>query len=160
MLHLKQYAIGDIDLAQIKCTDLVDLDIYMEETGKGSGGGGGEGEGMMPLQPVKRLLRSNHHIRTLTWRGIGNPAPLLDADDFASPVGLKSLIMNNWDGSNGRLGMVLGKVAGSLKELLMEWMCNVEPVFLNCEEFMLSRLESLVWSVCKRDAGNGDKSMP
>lgn len=161
MLYLNRFANSDIDLVQLNCTGLVDLDIYVEETGKGSGRGEGEGgEGVMPLLSAKRLLRSNHQIRTLNWQGIGNPAPLLDADDFAGLVGLKNLAMANWDGSNGRLEMVLSKVAGSLKELAVEWTCNVEPVFLNCEEFMLGRLESLIWSVCKRDEGDGEKSLP
>ncbi|KAF9333251.1 hypothetical protein BGZ91_011334 [Linnemannia elongata] len=59
---------------------------------------------------------------------------------------LKNLTVDNWDVSNGRLGMVLRNVAGSLKELAIERMYNVEPMFLSSEEFMLDRLESLVWS--------------
>ncbi|KAG0072087.1 hypothetical protein BGZ90_012037, partial [Linnemannia elongata] len=88
---------------------------------------------------------------------LGNPSPLLDADDFAGLVGLKNLTVDNWDVSNGRLGMVLRNVAGSLKELAIERMYNVEPMFLSSEEFMLDRLESLVWVGGEGD--NGDKSL-
>ncbi|KAF9547489.1 hypothetical protein EC957_008326 [Mortierella hygrophila] len=156
MLYLNRSTIGDIDLAQINCTSLVALDIYVEGTRKGSEGGDGRREGVMPLLPVKRLLRSNHQLRTLSWNGIGNPAPLLDVDDFAGLVGLKSLSVDNWDGSNGRLGLVLRKVAGTLKELVIGRKYNVET-FLDCEEFMLNRLESLIWSDCER--GDGDKTL-
>ncbi|KAF9141610.1 hypothetical protein BGX30_004471 [Mortierella sp. GBA39] len=157
MLYLNRFTTGDIDLAQINSTSLVALDIYVEGARKGSEGGGGGGEGVMPLLSVKRLLRSNHQLRTLSWTGIGHPAPLLDVDDFAGLVGLKSLTVDNWDGSNGRLGMVLRKVAGTLKELAIERMYNVESMFLNCEEFILDRLELLAWPDCGLD--DGDKSL-
>ncbi|KAH7050587.1 hypothetical protein BKA57DRAFT_459091 [Linnemannia elongata] len=156
ILYLSRFTVGDVDLTQINCTSLVDLDIYVEEAGKGAGEGGG-GEGVIPLLPVKRLLRSNRQLMTLNWTGVGNPSPLLDADDFAGLVGLKNLTVDNWDVSNGRLGMVLRNVAVSLKELAIERMYNVEPMFLNSEEFMLDRLESLVWVGGEGD--NGDKSL-
>lgn len=178
VLYLNQHTTGDINLILLNCTNLVDLDIYVEERRQEPGEGA-----MTSLLPIKRLLRSNRQLKTLKWTGVGVTAPLLDADDFVGLTGLENLTLTNWDCSNGRLSMVLRNVAGSLKELSVERLYNVDSVFLSspplppttttlsqlqaeshanmdtgcshrAEELILSRLESLIW--CIDDLDNSD----
>jgi hypothetical protein len=182
LLYFNRYSTGDVDLARLNCTNLVDLDIYVDEGRQEPGGGE-----VTPLLPVKRILRSNPQLRTLKWTGGRFTAPLLDAEDFAGLTGLEILALTDLDCSNGRLGMVLRNVAGSLKELTIERLHGINPVFVSSppllpptatlsqqteiradmdigcghgvEELMLSRLESLLWCDCDFNKGD-DLSLP
>jgi hypothetical protein len=169
ILDIHRYTTRHIDLTLLNCTNLVDLGICVDKRRQGQ-----EGGTVTQLLPERRILWSNPQLRTLNWSGFGGITPLLDAEDFVGLAGLEILSLTDLDCSNGRLGMALRNVAGSLKELTIERLHGIDPVFVSSpplppptttlsqlqteiradmdigrghgvEELILSRLESLVW---------------
>ncbi|KAG0374306.1 hypothetical protein BGX24_010564 [Mortierella sp. AD032] len=124
---------GQRDFTLFKCKNLVELHATVVDN-EGPAG-------------VKRLLRTNPGIKTLTWKGIERMdgeteiIPVLDAEDFEGLTGLESLNLKVWDcsGNGGRqLRQILRLVGGSLKELRLASTYDVSPEVLSTSGLLSS----------------------
>ncbi|KAF9135946.1 hypothetical protein BGW39_009920 [Mortierella sp. 14UC] len=126
--------IPEYDRSYLHCTKLVELSIELSRgprwegkfasywkdgifqavTGQGKYSGLPVATAAPPPPHSKRLLRSNPHIKNLSWAGHGL---FLDAEDFVGFVSLEILRLLWWDGTDGGVERVLRVVSGSLKEL-------------------------------------------
>lgn len=141
ILEVPSYSPDKVDLSLFTCTHLVEATLFHAECRQGAGNdtsGRGreerEVDGQQPQQQLmkalssgQRLLRSNPRLRILDWSGAGIPSPPLDVDDFAGLKELHTLSLLGWDCSNGQLRRLLKIVAGSLKELKLDWIKGVQP---------------------------------
>ncbi|KAK3819439.1 MAG: hypothetical protein JOS17DRAFT_756444 [Linnemannia elongata] len=139
--HLKILSLNDeayfkFKLSQFKCTNLINLDIYVGEDCRKKqrprSRGGGEGKPSAPRARValldgKNFLRSNPMLKTLRWQGASVPAVVLDPEDIIGLHHLEDLWLEGWDCSDGRLVQVLRIVSGKLKKLTLGDLYSVRP---------------------------------
>ncbi|KAF9134661.1 hypothetical protein BGW39_006250 [Mortierella sp. 14UC] len=76
------------------------------------------------MEEMRLLLRTNRGLKSLEWNG-PDSSELLAIDEFAQLRQLESLSLSQWDISEGRLGLALAPLAGSLKRLDLGWFMSV-----------------------------------
>ncbi|KAG0274100.1 hypothetical protein BGZ95_010110, partial [Linnemannia exigua] len=152
-LHLSEWARHNHDIPLFNCTSLIDFTILLRDDKRDTereaeGGRGGRSDiidvrnqqGVDTLQ-AKRLLRSNPHLKALSGRRFGGKGKALDFEDFIALSGLERLTLSNWNSSGGQLGDVLRIVAGSLKEIRLDYIDGVLPEQLSASATSTSTQE-------------------